>query len=258
MNHPPLLYFFPKATHAPLDLVGARVEKLTTKAGLNAIGPEGQRGFLCTTFVGSHVVYNADRQKWTRFSKGGKFFWIGIDQDASPNDFVRKETLPGTFLELEHGLWSIPVANPLVDSCSLPYYDVPDGEGGWYKDYKDKYLACSQKALELAGIAREMCIQSFEGDVVSFEMEDNEIRDYFHTMIGVNYDLTLEEMGALRLFDQAKYLEMLHAFVDVGAMLQMMHQETEAANAPLNPTVAPRGGSDIASGGKESLNKGSE
>jgi len=255
MEFPPLLYFFPKASHAPFELIGARAEELQTRAGVGACGPGDQRGFLCTKFSGTHIAFNEKRQTWTRFSKNGKFFFIGVDQDASPNDFIREEILPGSYVELKHGLWNIPVANPLVESCNLPYYDVPDGEGGWYKDYKEKYALASQKALELAGIARELCIQSIKQDMISFEMEDNEVRDYFHTMLGINYDLTLEEMGALRLFDQEKYIEMLHAFVDVGAMIEMMRQETEAANAPLNPTGAPQDGKDIASGGEESSDK---
>ena len=77
-------------------------------------------------------------------------------------------------------------------------------------------------------------------------MDDNDLRRLIVTMIGVNYRLTKNEMIALRLFDFAKYMELVYAFVDAEATFKLMASEGEATST--NPFLGPQDGNDIASG----------
>ncbi len=252
MNHSPLIYFFPNRQGIPGYIPEWRRDMLGTKSSLHAIGPgsdgkEG-RGQLFSWVPDAHLHYNPDRQRWTRFRSGDEYYWIGIDKDANSSHFKREKTIPGSLVRLQHGYWEIPIANPLVETCQLPYYDVPSGDGNWMREFYEDYIDCSHKAIELAGIARELLLKSTQSDTVKMEIEDDDYREYVRIMINVNYNLTLEEMGALHLFDQNKYQELLFAFIDLPEMVSMMTSEMEAAKAPLNPTAALLGGNDMSSG----------
>lgn len=258
MNNAPLLYFVPTPGRLP-DSLAHRANVLTNKSSANAKGPGPggveQRGQIYSSFAGRHLHYQPERQRWTCFEKGA--YWIGVDKAAMSDDFERDDMIPGSIVRLDHGMWSIPVANPTVNSCNLPYYDVPDGFGGWEKEYYEQYIEASMLAIDLAGKARELYLSSLAkeqeaGDdhvKVEWELDDTDYRDFVRMMIQVNYDLTLEEMGALRLFRQDKYMEMMFAFIDLTEMLRMMRDDMEAANAPLNPTEAPPDGKSTSSGG---------
>jgi len=74
------------------------------------------------------------------------------------------------------------------------------------------------------------------------------LRRLFCDVLALNYDLTAEEIEALRLLDQNTYLPVLTVFVDWPTMLELIVAELEAANAPSNPTVATQGGNSTASG----------
>jgi len=105
---------------------------------------------------------------------------------------------------------------------------------------------------------RETFVNRAEGrewEDLSFELDENKFRHYISTMIGVNYDLTIEEMSSLLLFDNEKYLEMLFLFIDAHEMVGMIKKGAEEANGTINPTEVPQDGKDIASGGTDSLSQ---
>jgi hypothetical protein len=192
-------------------------------------------------------VYDKDRQIWTPFKDpDNETYYIGVDRDCSPADFKREDTLPGEMVELSFGDWEIPAANPLIDSCVLPFFELPHGDGTWYKEYKEQYKEASQLALKLSGELRENMLNT--GDL-HFEMDADDLRHHIAMMIGVNYDLTINEMAALRLFDQEKYVTLVFAFLDMNEQLAMM-RITEATDNE-NPTEAPQDGNDTASGGAD-------
>lgn len=258
---PPIMYFFPKWSRTtPPGYLADRFKMSQARSEMNAHGPNEQRGTLFTYFPNSHCVYDAARQKWSSYKYidddgSEKVYWIGVDKDVTPEHFERDKMLPGSPVELSHGFWTIPVANPLVESCQLPYYEVTDGNGRWYKEYKERYIDASQVAIELAGQFREILLKQAKGEQIVLDIDEEDYRKYIATMIGVNYDLSLEEMSALRLFDQEAYQELMFAFLDVEQMVQMITMQAEEANSTINPTLAPLDGRDIASGGMDLLNR---
>jgi len=240
----PLLYYFPRSAKIPAELSGRFSEK-HTKSNCGADGPDGGKGLLAAPFSDVYPRLDEKGQKWKRFPKAG--YWIGVDNSASPEDFKRAHLVPGPSVALALGLWQIPVANPMVDSCTLEFWEMPDGQGGWELEVKEEFRQLSEYALELAGQLRE--IMPDVGDEIKMTLDGDEIRTMLARIIQVNYDLTVEEMGALHLFDPATYGPIIMEFVDYPAMIAMIRDHMGAANATLNPIVAAGAGNVIACGG---------
>lgn len=260
---PPIMYFFPKWSRtSPPEILKAKFKDSQARSDVNAHGPNDQKGTLFTYFPNCHCQYSPERQKWSSYKYLGddgseQVYWIGVDTDVTPAHFERDKMLPGSPVELNHGFWTIPVANPMVESCQLPYYEVMESDGGgrWYKEYKEAYQECSQVAIELAGHYRELLLKRANNEPVALDIDDDKFRHYITTMIGVNYELSFEEMSALRLFDNETYQHLMFAFLDVEEMLQIMIKESEEANGTINPTEVPQDGNVTASGGTDLLNQ---
>jgi len=235
---PPLQYFFPKygKKDVPAGLGDVFEGRPLNRSQSTAHGPNGLKGTFFSYFEDTVCQFNETQQRWAKFKtiddreKELEFF-IVVDRHATPKDFIRETTLPGVAVELSLGSWVIPCANPLVESCVIPYFDMTNDGDVWYREYKEQYLVATEAAVEMAGQMRALIAQQKDGKE-AFEMDDGDLRRLICIMIGVNYRLTLQEMVALRLFDSEKYLEMLYAFVDAEATMQLMLDETdEAANA---------------------------
>ena len=254
---PPLQYFFPRwGNGTPPEPFRDMFAASCNRTGANAHGPNKLRGMMFSRYPNTLPGYDEANQRWQPFAYHDnegreQSYYIGVAKDADASEFQRPATLGGSIVELEHGDWIIPVANPLLDENDLPYHEMPDGLGGWHKEYKEAYVEASDVAIELCGQLREVFVQQSETGEVALDMSDDDFRKNIATMIGVNYDLTLVEMGALRLFDRAKYLSLMFAFLDAEEMMRMIVQEQEEANGTLNPTEGPADGKSIASGGTE-------
>ena len=261
MLTPPIQYFFPKwSKQTPPDYLKHKFQKSQARSEVNAHGPNNLKGMIFSYFPNSYCEYVESRQRWTPYKYIGddgseQVSWIGVDKNSVSENFQREKMLPGSPVELMHGFWTIPVANPMVDLCQLPYFDVVDGDGKWYKEYKEQYIECSQVAIELAGQFREILLKRSNDEDVALDIDEDDVRHYIATMIGVNYDLSIEEMTALRLFDREKYQELMFAFLDTEQMIQMITKQLEEANGTINPMEVPHDGNDIASGGTDSLSQ---
>jgi len=227
---PPLQYFFPKygKTVPPAALKKVFAGRPVNRSQSSAIGPGEQRGTFFSYFENTMPGYDPAQCRFAKFKAvtvdGEIEYFIIVTKDADSYAFRREETLPGTGVEMEHGEWLIPVANPLVESCVIPYFEMTENGDDWFKEYKEQYLDATQVALELAGQMRELASASQDG-VDSINMTSNDLRRVISTMIGVNYRLTLNEMVALRLFDNEKYLDLVAAFVDAPETFRMMEDK---------------------------------
>ena len=255
MRIPPIQYYFPKygKTTPPAALADIFAGRPLNRSQSSAKGPRESRGTFFSYFPDTFCKYEPTHQREARFvtcdKKGNEIeYYIVVDQNATAEEFVRESTLPGIMVEMEHGFWTIPVANPLVESCAIPYFEMSEDGDTWFKEYKEEYLEATQAAIEIAGQVREMAIGRKEGRE-SFDMDDNDLRRLICTMVGVNYRLTLNEMVALRLFDVNKYLELVYAFVDTAETLKLM--TSGEANSE-NPFPGPPDGNGIACGSEDS------
>jgi hypothetical protein len=256
MNTPPIQYYFPKyGKTTPPDALGAIFEgRPLNRSQSSAHGPRDTRGTFFSYFPDTTCQFVPTRQRVARFvtyddRSGDEIeYFIVVDNTATPDDFIRERTLPGWPVAMQHGEWLIPVANPLVESCVVPYFEMTEDGDNWFKEYKEEYLEATQAAMEMAGQIRQMMIDKDSG-AEGLEMDNDDLRRLICTMIGVNYRLTLNEMVALRLFDQEKYLEMVYSFVDATETFKLMAQGE--ANGE-NPFPVPPDGKDIASGNEDS------
>ena len=64
-----------------------------------------------------------------------------------------------------------------------------------------------------------MLLKRIADEPVALDIDQDKFRHYISTMIGVNYELTFEEMSALRLFDHETYQSLMFAFIDAGEMM---------------------------------------
>jgi hypothetical protein len=204
---------------------------------------------MATPYPGPQIEVRYDEsQNWHRVPAAQ--CWIGISRTYEPGTFAREQMFPGSMVELTDGKrWMIPAANPMVASCKLPFTEVRDEDGHWTREVKPRYRELSDKALD---IAEQMRVQTMAGSAsITFDDVDM-IRHMFADILAVNYDLTIDEMEALRLFDPATYTDVIMAFVDWPAMCRLMTEmmEVRADMAdPFSDTETPHDGSDLPRGG---------
>jgi hypothetical protein len=235
---PALLYFLPSGVDWP---DGPPREFVAKSGNRKAQGPDQKRGEMFSHFPNSVVKYSPATQVWRKMFGG---YYIGYEKGYTPDDFKRDQVFGGGMVELTDGnSWEIAVANPMFESCDLPMTQVRDTETGeWILEVREQYRELSDKALDIAGKFRETIITQ----ELSFDSED-EVREVFCDVIALNYDLTRDEIEALRLLDQSTYLDVLQAFVDWPTMRDMLLLSLEEANAE-NPTEGTSDGKDIVCG----------
>lgn len=242
----PLLYWFPGVAEPP-SAYAARFRDATGNPrgafSRNSEGPEERlRGCLAAPFHDVLAVYTPATQRWDRVAKG---VWIGTRPDTGPADFARPEQFTGYRRTLGDGQqWLIPIANPFAALCSLPSHDVlRDGE--WRREIADRYRALSDRAAVLSA---EVRVAVLEGrSEVDLDLPDEELRGLMADVLALNYDLTLAEMSALRLFGPAVYWPVIAAFIDWDgqreALLQAMGGGTSSGpfggTAPENTSATP-------------------
>jgi len=232
------MYFLPQG----MDWPAGPPREFQSSTSKGAHGPDGKKGRIFSHTPNAWVAFVEKKQRWVRMPGG---FYIGYWPGFIPEEFERHDKIGGKLVELGDGnYWEIPIANPMVDTCQLPRVSARNPDSGdWEWEVKEQYYELSQKALEVAGKFRE----TIETKELTFSGED-ELRRLFCDVLALNYDLTAEEIEALRLLDQSTYIPVLKVFVDWDTMLTLIVAELEAANAPSNPTVATQGGNSTASG----------
>lgn len=167
-----------------------------------------KRGCLIAIGTNKPVAYNP---KTYRFDRVGEGVYLGAWMHARPVDFLRPAShrVSGVPIVLNDGHeWYIPQANPLVASCSLPCADALI-DGDWQRVPAEAYRDLSGTALELAAAYRASIFYD-----KPFSMDDAELRELCGRIIAVNYDLTLQEMSALRLFAAPIWRQIIEAFID--------------------------------------------
>ena len=240
-SHAAILYWFPgRLDPAPEYAARFRDDSGAERVSMSrsSDGPEsGRRGCLASPSHGVITVYQPAVQRWDRLAHD---VWIGARKDAAPESFARARQYSGYRRVLGDGReWLIPVANPLARACSLPSHDVL-ADGAWQRRIDDAYAALSDRAADLNAQVRAAVL---DGRSESIDMPDDDLRHIMADCLALNYDLTLAEMSALRLFSPAVYWPVVSALIDWegtrAAMAEAMEGRPGAGGDPF-------GGSDPA------------
>lgn len=240
-SHAAILYWFPGRMEPPPEYAGRFRDADGAERGCYARsseGPEaGARGCLASPMHGVMVAYLPAVQRWDRLAPG---IWIGARKDAAPEAFARARQYDGYRRVLGDGReWLVPVANPLAATCRLPSHDVLT-DGTWQRRIDDAYTALSDRAAELSARVRAAVL---DGRSEGIDMPDDDLRAIMADCLALNYDLTLAEMSALRLFSPAVYWPVVSALIDWEATRLAM---AEAMEGQPGAGGAPFGGSDPA------------
>ena len=230
-----ILYWFPglaRDDDLPDEFKSGRFTERNVSPGSYGAIPDERGLILCR---GTSPGYQPELQRWDDMGD----YWIGAMLDATPDDFAHEELLaPAVWVELADGQpWAIPIANPMVESCALPAWEKLDKAGDWVKEVKTEFAAISLEAAGLAGRLREAYLLGEDPD-----LPDSELRDMLAKVVYLNYDLSVLEMSALRLFSTEIYWDAVCAFLDWGAMQELIDAERGAVDNAVNPTQATPGG----------------
>lgn len=228
----PLCYYCPGAARAEELPAGLRQRwgGSGTAAPL-AAGPDQGAGLLWCP-QGQVGVYAPDRQRWELQAGGG---WLGVALAAGPEDFLRPEA-PAARYQVRLGdgqLWQLPVADPEQAAFTLPHHEVLAPSGAWQTLVQERYAELAALAMEFSGALRESycCRQPIARPQAAY-------RHFLALAVGVSYDLQVNEMSVLRLFDPACYQAAVHAVCDWPAQLALLQAGELAQDPARNPTPA--------------------
>lgn len=230
-----ILYWFPGVPKIERVPQGYAKRWATYNSLADSEGPGDGRGLLLAQGDGCVVQYAPDRQRWDQLSDG---VWIGAALDAVPADFLRgddQQEMAVFQVKLGDGRhWSLPVLNPLAASCSLPMFDVRRGPDEWKRIPQDRYRELADEATAIAGHFRQRYLDG--ADVV--EMPNARLRAFMARGLAFCYDLTVDEMSVLRLFDPRVYMPVAFALVDWLAMRELLDASDGDARNPTEATPA--------------------
>lgn len=207
----PITYWFESQNALPEEyrsrfLRGGR--PCQCSGGLAAGPVEKKRGLLIAPFQDTTVRYVPAVQRWDRV---GEKVWIGVDKRTTPADLVRPQPFDGKFVRMGDGNdWLVPVANPFVATCSLPFWEKLDWRKRWVKEIQDNFKGLADRAAHIAADMRAQIADNGTGASVS----DSEGRTLIADALACNYDVTLEELSALRVFSESTSAEALLAVID--------------------------------------------
>ena len=209
MRPAPLIHFWPGRTDLP-DPPPRGFPAFSFARG--AWGPptfdRTSAGLAIAAFA--EVLVNPDRaaQRWEQAADDGH--WIGVDQDADPDDFLRPVVLDGVSVLLaDRQTWRLPRINPvLLTACDLPKQTrprptrvCPDAGRVLLRLEVDTVIA--PEFADLAERARRLSCAMFDavtGGQSSLALDDGELRQLLADTIAINYNLVPQEMMALGLF----------------------------------------------------------
>lgn len=188
----------------PLEAVGL-ADMIANAAGQNSAGPEDQTGILISwpNAPGSaETGYKPDRQTWIpavpREGLEAKRYWVGIWNDKPPTekDLLRQYPYTGRHVELNDGKqWLIPTIGELPNEMIL-------ADDGTFKFVVQRqYHQIHTEAYKWA--------DKFGKEGPEGEFAWNDLALYVLKILSLNYMITPEIVGHMRLFGQAKLLESL-------------------------------------------------
>ena len=246
----PIVYWFPGVKSVP-DAYKARFTDPVTgndkfSAARDAKGPvDGERGIMISPFDGCVVMYNEDRQRWDEIEEG---VWLGADCEAEPEAFRLDTDFSGVAVKMADGhYWELPIANPLVGTCSLPLWHRLNKHRQWEVEVQAEYRELSQRA---ADISQELIRQLAETGSPNVELDDDRLRGIIVDALKLNYNITLEELSALRVFSPDTYWPALSAILDWDTQMEILQAEDSEASA-LDPFTDPGNTGSTADGEKD-------
>lgn len=159
-------------------------------------GPDGLGGVLCAWRKpgdGADLCYNAERQTWVSAAAEGHLekgrYWVGFDdaRPPLPNELQRVYAYRGHWCELADGnRWLIPAPN------ELPHDLIPLDDGGWKFEVQRRY---HDHILQV-----DMWRQLFMTAEKDAEFDFQSVADFVLRALRLNYRITREVVGHLRLF----------------------------------------------------------
>lgn len=243
----PILYWFPGVLEMPLEYEPRfrTSGRLVITYATQSHGPEsGRGGYMASPFERVLLQYAPERQRWDQVGPG---VWIGADRDAGPAEFAKPRQLPGVEVEMGDGRrWLIPVANPFATACTLPQWDVLRPDGSWGRQIQDRFLALSRRAADFAALMRARVLEQRQIDV---EVDEADARALVADALACNYDVTLAELSALRVFSPDACAAALRALVDweeiARVILETLGAGEGAAGVPFAAGATPAGSSTL-------------
>lgn len=224
----PILYFVPGASTLP-DLLAARfvdeAGKPRSSIARNSNGPGTEkRGLLASPFAGVACVFDPTAQRWDRFGE----YSIGARRDAKPSEFAREHVRAGVGrlgkpVRMADGNdWIVPIANPFVRTCSLPTYSKLAEDGvSWVRELTERHAALGETVGALAAQMRDGVLRGVE----KISIDDDELRLVVARALAVNYDVTIPELSALRVFSDEAVQAAIAVVVDWDETLRALSAE---------------------------------
>lgn len=211
--------FVPKSEQVPLDNLQPQqpleavglADLIVNAAGELSIGPEEQEGILISwpTPGDTETGYKPERQTWLpavpRDGLEAKRYWVGIwnDRKPTPKDLLRPYAKKGRSIEMNDGsFWIIPEAHELP--CDMILAD----DGTWKFEVQRKYHDFWLESVDW----RRKLMEMEEGNLsISYE----ESMQFAVRALKVNYMITDEVIGNLRIFGQDSILKSIYAIIGV-------------------------------------------
>jgi len=248
MNYAPIIYFF-AGSAKPTAEYAARFEDENGNArgcfAADAEGPagKGKRGCMAATLPRCLLQYKPDRQRWDEVADG---VFIGADKFAKPEMFLRENSrIGGRGVAMADGnQWVMPVANPFVQSLQLPVWHRRNKKKLWENVVRDEFRELSDRAMDLCqqliGQVRESRNAGGEnGVVMEFRLDDEVLRGLIADALALNYDVTLEELSALRVFAPDVYWPAIETLLDWPEVLNVLDAELDAAERSEGSAAVP-------------------
>ncbi|MGB1270522.1 MAG: hypothetical protein ACPG5T_00470 [Endozoicomonas sp.] len=216
----PFIYFFPNTGQIPEEFVG-RFETEKLSVNKRAVGPCGStKGLMVSPFSSVECFYNDREQNWQKI---GDNAWLGTNKDVDPETFLREKVYNSYPVELaDRKEWLMPIAYPLVPSCSLPIiyrwkWCENARKNQMYHDIDKRFKEVSEKALQIGigyfnqGVESRLNNTAVELD---FEMSDEEAAEFLHKAININYDINFLEFQSLGVYSPESFEKMLYSLID--------------------------------------------
>lgn len=226
----PILYWFRGQSKVPDEYEPVfrrrNGELRFTSAGV-ADGPEPKaKGLLVSPFDQCAVMHIPRMQRWDRIDEA---VYIGADGRATPDLFLRDDHRGGRTVRLADGHeWVIPVANPMVRTCSLPTWDRLTYRRTWERVLQDQWADLGQRAADFAAMLRER-IAAGDGHTTKATVDEAQARALVADALAVNYYVSVQELSVLRVFSVEACTAALFAIIDWEAVQEAFLADLEAA-----------------------------
>lgn len=230
MNYAPIIYFFAGSAKPTAEYAHRFVDVAGNQRGCfaaDSTGPAGKaRGCMAATLPRCVLGYHPDRQRWDEVADG---VWIGVDRAASPEMFLRESNrIGGRAVTLaDENEWVLPVANPFVESIQLPIWHRMNKQKKWENVVRDEYRTLSDRAMDLCQSLIGQVAAAEPGTGTEFRVDDEVLRGLIADALALNYDITLEELSALRVFSPEVYWPAIEVLLDWPEVLAVLNANAD-------------------------------